>query len=93
MSRTLLLFSGGLDSTVALWKILAEGSEVFLLNIQYYRRNPKEFEAALRIASMCSNKGMITVEMPFLKEIYDYEHEVKQYWMKTLNNPLKIGRA
>ena len=90
MVRVLVLFSGGVDSTVALWKTLSEGNEAFLLNIQYHRRNPREFEAALRIASMCSNEGMITVEMPFLKEIYDYEDETKQYWMKMLNNPLTI---
>ena len=90
MGRVLILFSGGVDSTVALWKTLSEGHEVTLLNIQYHRRNPREFEAALRIASMCRNSGMITVELPFLKEIYDYEEPVKQYWMKRLNNPVTV---
>jgi len=90
MKKAILLFSGGIDSTVALWKMLSEGWRVYLLNINYHRRNPKEIEAAMKIAAMCRNEGMITINLPFLREIYDYEEPVKAKLMQKLKNPPTI---
>lgn len=48
--RTVLVFSGGLDSTVLLHHLLAEGHEVLALSVHYGQRHARELDAAAAIA-------------------------------------------
>lgn len=53
--KTILIYSGGLDSTVLLFKLLREGHEVRALGINYGQRHRKELDAATRI---CKGAGV-----------------------------------
>jgi 7-cyano-7-deazaguanine synthase len=44
--KTIIIYSGGLDSTVLLFKLRAEGHEVRALGIDYGQRHRKELDAA-----------------------------------------------
>lgn len=55
MKRTVLIHSGGIDSTVLLSHLLAEGREVFALSVDYGQRHRRELEAAKRI---CGHYGV-----------------------------------
>ncbi len=52
--RTALIYSGGLDSTVLLYHLRAEGHEVRCLGIDYGQRHRRELEAA---AAICRRLG------------------------------------
>lgn len=52
--RTVLIYSGGLDSTVLLYHLRAEGHEVRGLGIDYGQRHRRELEAA---AAICRQLG------------------------------------
>lgn len=47
--KTILIYSGGLDSTVLLGKLLADGSEVKCLSVDYGQRHRRELNAAAQI--------------------------------------------
>jgi 7-cyano-7-deazaguanine synthase len=49
--QTVAIFSGGLDSTVMLHQLLAEGDKVLALSIDYGQRHRRELEHAQRIAA------------------------------------------
>lgn len=49
--RTVLIYSGGLDSTVLLYKLLADGHEVKALTIDYGQRAEREIDYARAICS------------------------------------------
>lgn len=53
--KVVLSFSGGLDSTVLLWKLLEAGYEVRCLSVMYGQRHRKELVAA---ADLCVLKGV-----------------------------------
>lgn len=55
MKRSVLILSGGIDSTVLLAHLLAEGREVFALSVDYGQRHRRELEAAKRI---CGHYGV-----------------------------------
>jgi len=55
MKRTVLIHSGGIDSTVLLGHLLAEGREVYALSIDYGQRHRRELEAARQI---CEHYGV-----------------------------------
>lgn len=48
--KTVLVFSGGMDSTVLLYHLLAEGHVVATLSVNYGQRHSKELKQAERIA-------------------------------------------
>jgi 7-cyano-7-deazaguanine synthase len=50
-SRTVLLLSGGLDSSVLLYHLRAEGSEIRALSVNYEQRHKKELDAASALAA------------------------------------------
>lgn len=50
--KTVLIHSGGLDSTVLLWKLRAEGAEVSCLSFDYGQRHDKELGCALRLCEL-----------------------------------------
>jgi len=47
--KTVLVYSGGMDSTTLLYKLLDEGDEVMCLSFDYGQRHKKEIAAARRI--------------------------------------------
>src|SRR6267378_8041496 len=49
-ARTIVLLSGGLDSSPALAMTLREGRQVHALTIDYGQRHRKEIEAAKKVA-------------------------------------------
>lgn len=49
--KTVLCFSGGVDSTVALAGLLADGHEVICLSVLYGQRHAREIDAAREIAA------------------------------------------
>lgn len=49
--KTILIYSGGLDSTVLLFKLRAEGHEVRALGVNYGQRHRKELDAATTICA------------------------------------------
>lgn len=48
--KTILIYSGGMDSTVLLYQLLNEGNEVKALSVDYGQRHKKEIDAARAIA-------------------------------------------
>lgn len=59
MQRTVLIHSGGIDSTVLLGKLLAEGREVFALSVDYGQRHRRELEAAKAIGDFYKIKHQV----------------------------------
>lgn len=53
--RTVLVYSGGLDSTVLLGHLLAEGREVHTLTVNYGQRHAREIESA---RAVCAHYGV-----------------------------------
>lgn len=53
--KTILIYSGGLDSTVLLLKLLQDGHQVNALSINYGQRHARELEAA---ALICAELGV-----------------------------------
>ena len=53
--KTILIYSGGLDSTTLLYKLKAEGREVKALSINYGQKHIKELAAAEKI---CATLGV-----------------------------------
>lgn len=53
--KTILIYSGGLDSTVLLYKLKAESHEVRALGVNYGQRHRKELDAATAI---CAKLGV-----------------------------------
>lgn len=47
--KTILVYSGGLDSTTLLYKLLADGDTVHALSFNYGQRHKKELKAAAKI--------------------------------------------
>lgn len=54
-TKSVVLLSGGMDSTTLLHKVLAEGDEVKALSIHYGQRHKKELQVAKR---MCADLGL-----------------------------------
>jgi 7-cyano-7-deazaguanine synthase len=55
MAKTVLIYSGGLDSTALLWSLLREKDELRCLGIDYGQRHSKELQAARAI---CGSVGV-----------------------------------
>lgn len=53
--KTLLIYSGGMDSTVLLYKLRAEGKEVACMGVDYGQRHEKELDHA---AAICNVLGV-----------------------------------
>ncbi len=75
--KTVALLSGGIDSTVMVWKLKSEGHEIFPLTFLTYRRNVKEVEAVKKIAPMVSPRELQILDFSFMREIIDYPDSFK----------------
>ena len=51
MKRTVIIHSGGMDSTVLLAHLVAEGREVYALSVDYGQRHRRELVAAAEICA------------------------------------------
>ena len=55
--KTVLVYSGGMDSTTLLYKLLAEGDSVLCLSFNYGQRHEKELKAARKICEILKKSG------------------------------------
>ena len=55
MTKTVVIFSGGMDSTVLLADVIEQGDEVLALSVDYGQRHKKELEYA---AATCQHFGV-----------------------------------
>ncbi len=67
--KTVVVFSGGLDSTTLLYHLIALGHEVKAISFDYGQRHRKELEAASAIATLLSIEHRI-VNVSGLAEIF-----------------------
>ena len=65
MKKTLLIYSGGLDSTVLLYHLRASGHDVEAVSFNYNQRHKREIDSAKNICSLLSVEHSI-VEIPQL---------------------------
>jgi len=72
----MVLLSGGLDSTVALYWSLSRGYDVETLTFDYFKRSRREIQTCAEISriSSCPNRK---IDLGFLKEIDDSRQETK----------------
>lgn len=55
--KTILVYSGGMDSTTLLYKLLAQGDRVLCLSFDYGQRHKKELKAARKICDSLKKAG------------------------------------
>lgn len=55
--KTVLVYSGGMDSTTLLYKLLADGDQVLCLSFDYGQRHKKELKAARKICDLLKKTG------------------------------------
>lgn len=66
--KTVLVLSGGLDSTTLLYQLISEGKEVEAISFNYGQRHKKELQFAEQTCDKLGIKHHI-VEMQFMKEL------------------------
>ncbi|MEM4574163.1 MAG: 7-cyano-7-deazaguanine synthase [Candidatus Caldarchaeum sp.] len=76
--KIVTLMSGGIDSTVMVWKLLHEGHNVLPLTFLTYRRNPREIEAVKKIAQKAGIGEPLSLDVSYLKEVFDFPHHLKE---------------
>ncbi len=66
--KTVIVFSGGMDSTTLLYKLLAEGKEVKAISFNYGQRHSKELKFA---KDTCDKLGVPhkVIDISFIKEL------------------------
>lgn len=70
-NKTVLSYSGGLDSSVLLYKLLSEGDEVHCLNFQYgSKHNETERQKAKAICAQ-NSVPFIDIELPFVNKLFN----------------------
>ncbi|MDG6994775.1 MAG: 7-cyano-7-deazaguanine synthase QueC [Nitrososphaerota archaeon] len=77
-SKSILLLSGGLDSTVALYWALDHGQAVETLSFEYFRRSKREIAACTKISKTADCPNRI-IRLDFLKEIDDLKTQRKNH--------------
>ncbi len=66
--KTIIVLSGGLDSTTLLYQLLKEGKEVKAISFNYGQRHVRELEQAKKTCAKLGVEHKI-VDMTFMKEI------------------------
>ena len=69
MTRTVVIFSGGLDSTTLLYDLKSAGHEVTALAVNYGQRHGRELLCAKAICQNI-NVELTTLELPELAQIF-----------------------
>jgi 7-cyano-7-deazaguanine synthase len=67
--KTIVLFSGGLDSTVLLYHLKSLGHELKALGIDYGQRHSKELQSAAKIAGLTGTEFQV-VDLSGLKPLF-----------------------
>lgn len=67
--------SGGIDSAVCLWWTRSQGWDPLPLTVDYHARPSAETRAIRDLLSLAGVEDLITVPLPFLKEIDDLKKE------------------
>ncbi|MDW8041321.1 MAG: 7-cyano-7-deazaguanine synthase [Nitrososphaerota archaeon] len=78
MSGSLVLLSGGIDSATALFLEKRSADYVVTLSINYHKRNPREAEAARRVANAADVREHLEAELQFLREAMDLGDGIKR---------------
>lgn len=69
--RTVLIYSGGLDSTSLLYELINAGDRVICINFQYgSKHNSKEEKSALNIVHDLPGVGIVSVPLPFIGQLF-----------------------
>ena len=68
--KTVLSYSGGLDSTVLLYHLLDQGDQVYCLNFTYGSRHNETEQACARKICGILNVPFIDIELPFIHKLY-----------------------
>jgi 7-cyano-7-deazaguanine synthase len=71
MERAIVLVSGGIDSTVALWHALRQGWDIDALSFDYHLRPRQEVAATGRLLAAAGIDRHIRLPIPFLMELDD----------------------
>jgi 7-cyano-7-deazaguanine synthase len=79
-----LLFSGGIDSTILLFLLKKLNYKINVLTINYNGRNPKELEACEKIIDLAKPDNYIIIDLNFLKESITLWEELKNSTMKEI---------
>lgn len=69
--RAIILFSGGLDSAVALYWARAQGWDVFPIEFEYYQRPERERRACRDLRERMGIRNQITAPLHFIREVSD----------------------
>jgi len=77
----LVLLSGGIDSAVCLWWVQTQGWTPLALTVDYHARPLAELRAIRALLTAAKVSELITVPLPFLKDVDDLKRE-------GLRNPL-----
>jgi 7-cyano-7-deazaguanine synthase len=82
--RAIVLLSGGIDSSVALYWAKKEGYDIIALSINYYYRMQKERDAVKYLISQVGAK-LIEIPAEYIKDAYEYRtaNISKEYFEKV----------
>lgn len=72
--RAIVLLSGGIDSTTALYLTKQDAAEIFTLNMVYTKSFDREAEASRELAVAAGVKEHVSIYLPFFKDIEDRFH-------------------
>jgi 7-cyano-7-deazaguanine synthase len=75
MQKAIVLISGGIDSTVALWWVMRKGWEPIPLTVDYFARAKAEKTATRRILKKARIDRLIEVPLDSVKEVSDLAKE------------------
>ena len=75
MTKAIVLVSGGIDSTVALWWVMKKGWEPIPLTFDYFARARAEKSATRRVLKKARIESLIEVPLGAVKEVYDLAEE------------------
>jgi len=75
MPKAIVLVSGGIDSTVALWWVMRKGWVPIPLTFDYFARAKAEKSATRRVLKEAGISRLIEVPLAAVKEVYDLARE------------------
>jgi len=90
MKKTVILLSGGIDSTVAAWKLRREDHTLIPVTFITYRRNKRELEAVEKIVENAGGYGLRVIDTSYLRELVDFPPKQASKILQHLSNPPNI---
>lgn len=77
MTKAIILVSGGIDSTVALYWAIKRGWEVVPLTFNYHARPEAEKASVRDLLRKAAVRGLIQIDMDFLKDVEDLKEDAR----------------